>query len=53
MLFLHQFGPGAYKSGELRSQDESQLAGSTDVSGYVESICARAGLTIVYGMYSL
>ena len=47
IVFLYQLGPGNYKSGirTIRSLLVLQM--------YVESICKRAGLTIIYGMYSL
>ena len=45
MLFLHQFVPGDHKSGLRTSRSLLVLR------MYVESICARAGLTIIYGMF--
>ena len=47
ILFLQQFGPGDRESGLRTSRSLLVL------QMYVESICARAGLTIIYGMYSL
>jgi hypothetical protein len=47
ILFLHKFGPGDHKSGLRTSRSLLVL------QMYVESICASAGLTIIYGMYSL
>ena len=47
IMFLHQFGTGDHKS-DLRTS-RSLLV----LRMYVKSICARAGLTIIYGMYSL
>ena len=47
IVFLHKFGPGYHKSGLRTSRSLLVL------QMYVESICASAGLTIIYGMYSL
>ena len=47
IVFLHQIGPWDDKSGLRTSRSLLVL------QMYVDSICGRAGLTIIYGMYSL